>query len=301
MRRPVRTRLTPPRLASLPQERGQLANSSRATVFAHDGTRLLRAWGPPERPFVVGVEPDGERWTVLAWGCGAARARVAVREMFSLDDPLEEFYRRTRTEPVLQGSERRFRGLRPPRDASVFEALVHAIVGQQLSVASANAVKRRLLERLGRVREVEGVEVPLFPPPSAVRAAGADVLRGAGLSRAKAGALRTVAAWSAGAPSATSLRLAPLTTARAELERLGGVGRWTAENALLRGAGRRDVFVAGDLGVRVALDRFGAVPRTATEDDARAWAERCYPGWGSYATLYLWRRLVAERDRAGDG
>ncbi|MCI4360663.1 MAG: hypothetical protein L3J91_03090, partial [Thermoplasmata archaeon] len=72
-----------------------------------------------------------------------------------------------------------------------------------------------------------------------------------------------------------------------------------AENALLRGVGRRDLFVAGDLGLRVALDRYGVVPRAAPEADARAWAERHYPGWGSYATLYLWRRLVTEASAAG--
>jgi len=83
------------------------------------------------------------------------------------------------------------------------------------------------------------------------------------------------------------------TAAVDRLDEEPGVGRWTAENALLRGLGRRDLFVAGDLGLRAALERFGAVPRAAPEADARAWADHHYPGWGSYATLYLWRRLVA--------
>jgi 3-methyladenine DNA glycosylase/8-oxoguanine DNA glycosylase len=77
-----------------------------------------------------------------------------------------------------------------------------------------------------------------------------------------------------------------------------GVGRWTAENSLLRGTGRTDVFVAGDLGIRVALAENGVLPRDASEDAVRAWAERWYPGWGSYATLYLWRKLVADRRRS---
>ncbi len=41
--------------------------------------------------------------------------------------------------------------------------------------------------------------------------------------------------------------------------------------------------------------RYGAVPRSAPEEAARAWAGARYPEWGSYATLYLWRKLVADR------
>jgi len=290
----VRTSLVPPRLTSLPREREQLEYSSRSIVFARDGGRLLRAWGPPERPFVVAVEPAGSRWAVEGWGCDPATARQAVRQLFSLDDPIGEFYRQTRSEPTLRGTERQFRGLRIPRDANLYEALLHSIVGQQLSVAAANALKRRLLERYGRVLDADGIGVPLVPPPTALLAAGPRALRALGLSRVKCAALVALAAWNARAPSASRLKSRPIEAARAELEGLHGVGRWTAENALLRGTGRRDVFVAGDLGVRVALEKYGVLARSEPEERARAWADRCYPGWGSYATLYLWRRLVTD-------
>ena len=294
---PTRTSLVPPRLASLPTERSQLEYSSRSIVFARDGRRLLRAWGPAERPFVLAVEPAGSRWAVEAWGAGPAEARRAVRELFSLEDPLAEFYALTRAEPTLRGTDRRFRGLRIPRDANVFEALLHAIVGQQLSVAAANAIKLRLLERFGRRLDAGGVEVPHLPAPTALLRAGADGLRSLGLSRAKSAALVELARGVRAVQPVPWLQKRSLDDARGELERLRGVGRWTAENVLLRGAGRRDVFVAGDLGVRVALERFGVLDRTAPEEEARAWADAHYPGWGSYATLYLWRRLVAEGDQ----
>ncbi len=291
----------PPTLASLPTEREQLEYSSRSLVFVDDGRRLLRAWGPPERPFVVGVEPADGRWRVAAWGAGPREARDAVRAMFSLDHPLGAFYRRVRNEPVLRGTERRFRGLRLPRDAHVYESLVHAVVGQQLSVAAANAIKRRLVERFGHPLLADGVEVPYLPPPSALRVAGADGLRSLGLSRAKVRSLLAVAEAGPRAFPARALGTVELERARRALERWPGVGPWTAENVLLRGTGRRDVFVGGDLGIRVALDRFGVVPRRAPEEAARRWAEAAYPGWGSYATLYLWRKLVAERAEAAAG
>lgn len=287
--------LTPPRLASFRAEVDQLEYSSRSLVFARSGSQLLRAWGAPDRPFVLGVEEAGKRWRVRAWGAGPAEARASVRALFSLQHPLEEFYRLLGREPVLQGTDRRFRGLRLPRDASLFEALVHSVVGQQLSVAAANSIKRRLIDTVGGYLEAEGVEVPRCPSPEEILRLGAGGLTAVGLSRAKSASLLELAhAYRAGRLASGRFQRESSDRAIERLTDEKGVGRWTAENALLRGIGRRDLFIAGDLGVRNALDQYGAVPRGAPEAAARAWAEGHYPGWGSYVTLYLWRRYVAD-------
>ena len=289
------TFLTPPSPSSLPRERDQLEFSSRSIVFAQDGTFLLRAWGPAAAPWVLGVEESGERWKVHAWGVDPPAARAAVRALFSLDHPLPEFYRLVRREPLLRGTERRFRGLRLPRDANLYEALVHAILGQQLSVAAANTIKGRLIVAADAALEVEGNPVPRLPTPAELSALGIDGLRKIGASGAKAHSLLSLAErTSTGALHEDQFQRGSSAEAIERLDAEPGVGRWTAENALLRGVGRRDLFVAGDLGLRVALDRFGAVPKSAPEEEARAWGDRWYPGWGSYATLYLWRRLVTE-------
>jgi DNA-3-methyladenine glycosylase II len=291
----VETSLTPPRLSSFPAERAQLEYSSRSLVFRSDGQRLMRSWGPPERPFAVAVREAGSRWDVTGWGVDPPGARRAVREMFSLDDPLEEFYALVRREPVLAGTDRRFRGLRLPRDPSIYEALLHSIIGQQLSVAAANTIKGRLFAAAGCTLRVDGLDLPRAPTPRELTRLGHDGLRGVGLSEAKTSAILTLAVRQrAGAFSPEVFqRLGP----EAAVDRLDaepGVGRWTAENALLRGAARRDMFVAGDLGIRVALAAYGTLRREAPEEEARQWGDRHYPGWGSYATLYLWRRWVAD-------
>jgi 3-methyladenine DNA glycosylase/8-oxoguanine DNA glycosylase len=184
----------------------------------------------------------------------------------------------------------------------VYEALLHAIVGQQLSVRAANSIQRRLFERVGSSLDAGGVVVPSVPTPARLGSLTVDELRSVGLSRVKSASLRSLAAW-AGAhpPSTETLANAPLETAVEALDALPGVGRWTAENALLRGAGRPDIFVAGDLGVRVALEKYGVLGRGLPEEQARAWAERNYPGWGSYATLYLWRKLTTDHSGAATG
>lgn len=295
---PTRTAIVPPRLASLPREWEQLEYSSRSLVVVGDGRRLLRAWGAPEAPWVLAVEPVGHRWQVEAPGgrVEARAVRAAARALFSFAHPIEEFYRQVRSEPVLRGTERRFRGLRLPRDANLYEALFHSIVGQQLSVAAANAVKRRLIERTRSVLVHGRVEVPHVPRPSALRALGPEGLRAVGVSGAKARALGALAATADFPPERVAeWRRGELAAAIEALTALPGVGRWTAENALLRGVGRPDVFVGGDLGIRVALDAYGVVPRGAPEATVRAWADRHYTGWGSYATLYLWRKWVEDR------
>jgi 3-methyladenine DNA glycosylase/8-oxoguanine DNA glycosylase len=299
---PTVTSITPPPLASLPVEREQLEYSSRWIVFAEDGERLLRAWGTPERPWVLAVEPDGRRWRVEAWGADAGTARAAARALFSLDHPIEAFYRLVRQEPVLRGTDRRFRGLRIPRDAHVYEAILHSVLGQQVSVRAATTMKERLLEKTGAFLEADGVEVPRVPTPRELRSLGVAGLRSTGVSRVKARSLLELArAVEESRIPSEPLASAPIADAVEALDRLPGVGRWTAENALLRGVGRTDVFIAGDLGIRVALEEYGVLRRTASEERARAWADRNYPGWGSYATLYLWRKLVADRSRAETG
>jgi DNA-3-methyladenine glycosylase II len=299
--RPTVTFVTPPRLASLPAERAQLEYSSRSLVFAEDGRRLLRAWGTPDRPYALAVATDGDRWRVEAWGVGPREARAAARALFSLDHPIEEFYRLLRREPILRGTDRRFRGLRLPRDPTVYESLLYAVIGQQLSVSAARAVLLRLIERTGSVLETDGVSLPCAPTPTAIRTLGIEGLRATGLSGAKARTLLALGEWAPTAPSSEELASGPLAPAVARLDALRGVGPWTAENALLRGAGRRDVFVGGDLGIRVGLEEYGGIPRDAPEGEARTWAARWYPGWGSYATLYLWRKLVADRTARATG
>lgn len=286
-------------MSSFPQSREQLEYSSRSLVFASDGPRVLRVWGPPGRSWVLAVEPNGGTWTATAYGPGPAEARAALRELFSLDHPIEQFYRQARREPVLAGTERSFRGLRLPRDASVYEALFHSILGQQVSVLAANAIKRRLIDAAGAYLEADGVSVPRVPSPEELRALGTAGLRRHGASGAKARSLLALAdSEDAGAWATETLQGLATTEVVERLDTAPGVGRWTAENAVLRGLGRPDVFVAGDLGVRTALVAYGGVPASASEDDIRTWGAAHYPGWGSYATLYLWRRWVTEGDPA---
>ena len=156
---------------------------------------------------------------------------------------------------------------RPP-----FRVLAESVVAQQLSTRAA----ARLAERLFRL-------VP--PTPKAFLEAPLDLLRQAGLSRAKALALKDLAAKAEEGLLDGLDRLED----EAVVERLtlvGGVGLWTAEMFLMFGLGRPDVWPVRDLGLRRAAARlFGVAPEALP-----AFGEAFRP-YRSHLAWYLWRSL----------
>ncbi len=169
-----------------------------------------------------------------------------------------------------------------PRDH--WGVLIRAIVAQQVSVASADAIHRRLYDHFGG----------RAPTPAELAGADPELMRpAAGLSRAKTVYLQSLAAH----VLAGSLDLAHLADldddqVRAELTAVKGLGPWSADVFLIFHLGRPDVLPVGDLGVRHAMrDVYGldSDPDPATMREIAA-------GWRPYRTLgslYLWRSLDA--------
>jgi DNA-3-methyladenine glycosylase II len=155
-----------------------------------------------------------------------------------------------------------------------FRRFVVSIVRQQVSTASAEAIRERLFEQ---------IEVT----PTGVLAAEEAVLREAGLSEQKTRYVQNVAAtfderdWDrsyfAGRDD---------DAVRDELTSITGVGTWTADMQLIFALGREDVFPVGDLGIRRGMRR--CVGEDLDRADMVAHAERWQP-YRSYASLYLWR------------
>ena len=76
------------------------------------------------------------------------------------------------------------------------------------------------------------------------------------------------------------------------LTEIKGIGRWTAETALLRGLARADAFPAGDLGiVKYLAEGLFEHGRRATESEMRLYAERWRP-WRGLALVYAWAELA---------
>lgn len=224
-------------------------------------------------------------------GAGEKELRDLAASLWGLDDDLEACYAAYAGDPVLGPLVRRFSGLRLVRGPDLYETLLVAILGQQVSVASAQSIRRRLLATLGDRLETDGYLYTGYPPPDNLLAAGPDDLRALGLSRQKSRYVLSLAQW-AKEGRLESARFASLDDAAVvgKLTEIPGVGRWTAEVALMRGLGRSDAFPAADLGLQVALQRALGLADRPNEKALREAAEH-WKGWRSYAAFYLWMSL----------
>lgn len=165
----------------------------------------------------------------------------------------------------------------PPlrRHAPGFEGLARIIVGQQLSIASAEAIWGRL----------KGITQPMHP--EAFARLSDEALRTAGLSRGKVRTLRAVSE-----AMANGLDLDRLQNAREEdvheaLTALPGIGPWSADIYLLFCLGRADAFAPGDLALQTAARHALGLTERPSREALMAIAERWRP-WRGVAAHMLW-------------
>jgi DNA-3-methyladenine glycosylase II len=165
----------------------------------------------------------------------------------------------------------------PPlrRMAPDFAGLARIVTGQQLSIASAAAIWRRV-EALGPVRA-----------DAFLRHSDID-LRGAGLSAGKIKTLRAVSAAVAHEGLDFDVLCAGGDDAvRARLTQIHGVGPWTADIFVMFGIGRADAFAPGDLALQVAAGRVLGLEAKPAAAELEAIADRWRP-WRGVAARLLW-------------
>ena len=197
------------------------------------------------------------------WAAGRALLQTADPRMAELVD----------AQPGLD-PDSLFDGL--PND--LWGALVLQVIGQQLSLASAAAILARL----------EALRGGRMPTPAEVLATDAETLRGIGLSYAKAGYLHDLAARLVdGRLDIDRLQTLDDDTARAALTEVKGVGRFTADGAMMLALSRPDVWPAADLALRRAVERIWGLDPPATVEQVDALGQRFRP-WRTLAAGYLY-------------
>jgi DNA-3-methyladenine glycosylase II len=247
--------------------------------------------GPPEllllQVTVSGpCPPPGTRPAVMA----------ALVRLLGLDRSLAAFHRAADGDPVLGPLARDFHGLKPPRFATLFEALVNGFACQQVSLTLGILLLNRLAETYG-----SGVDQPdgrgyAFPCPDDLAGCAPDQLRALGFSRQKALAIIELARALAGQRlDLDALESLDDATAMERLQRLRGVGRWTAEYVLLRGLGRLHVFPGDDVGARNNLQHWLGLLEPLDYDGVRRTLER----WAPYQGLIYLHLLLRGLERAG--
>ncbi len=172
-----------------------------------------------------------------------AETEPVVRKLLGLEFELEPFYAWAAGVPELARLPVRFRGFRPALVPDPFEALVISITAQQVSLASATAIRNRLIERLG----VQVGRAWAFPARARLAAAPPDELVAVGFSGRKA---EYVVGLARSELDLAALRELPDEEVKARLVELPGLGEWTADWFLARHLGRPRAWPAGDLAVR---------------------------------------------------
>jgi DNA-3-methyladenine glycosylase II len=160
--------------------------------------------------------------------------------------------------------------------ATGYATLLRTIVGQQVSVAAASSVWARLEALLG-----EGIH------PETLLAAEFDALRGCGLSRQKQGYARSLCELVVAGTLDLDNLPADDETAIAQLVRIKGIGRWSAEIYLLFAEGRPDIWPAGDLAVQAGLHKLLGLDARPSEALTRTLAESWRPHRGA-AAIFTW-------------
>ncbi|MBA3411608.1 MAG: DNA-3-methyladenine glycosylase 2 family protein [Geodermatophilaceae bacterium] len=229
-------------------------------------------------------------------------AVASCRRILDADSDPIAVHDALRADPVLGPLIARRPGLRVPGAADAAELAVRAVIGQQVSIAGAMTLTSRLVRTLGTsLTTPDSGLTHIFPRPEAI--AGAD-LSGLGMTNARQRTLHDLA----GALAEGSICLAIGVDRREAVEglqRLRGIGPWTAAYVAMRGLSDPDVFLGGDLILRRALDALAGegsgrcdsdqvavapIGERAANDRALSWRP-----WRSYAVMHLWVQQTADR------
>ena len=165
-----------------------------------------------------------------------------------------------------------------------FATLVHIILEQQVSLASARACFGKLVAAVGELT------------PQSLLALDDESLKVVGFSRQKAEYSRVLAA----AVDSGELDLEDLAgqgddEARERLMQLKGIGRWTADIYLLMALGRPDVWPVGDLALVVAVKKVKGLDTRPDPEEFLALGEAWRP-WRSVAARLLWHHYLSAED-----
>ena len=262
-----------------------------------DGHTYRRALSIDDRIVELAVEqigsPEHPRLRVTAHGSNLAPGiqpalRSTLEHMLGLEIDLRDFYSFAEKQKPFWPLIASFVGFKPPRYPTIFEALLNAISCQQVSLHVGMMLLNRLVENFGH----SPATVPsarACPSPADLAAASPGALRAFGYSQNKERAIlelsRSVAS---GELNLESLRELDDAAALEKLLAIRGVGRWSAEYALLRGMGRLQIFPGDDVGGWRNLQKY--LRLRARPDYAKT--RRLLTPWKNYAGLLYFHFLL---------
>jgi DNA-3-methyladenine glycosylase II len=220
------------------------------------------------------------------------QAKQTVSAMLNLDLDLKPFYEQAKKDRILMGIIHRLRGLKIPTTPTVFEALIDSITEQQISLNVAHALERRLIKTFGKALRLQSEVYYAYPTPRELASARLEQLRGCGLSSKKAEYINEVSRMVVDGKLDLEgfKRYDDAQRVINELDRIRGIGLWTAELTVARGMRKLDVIPADDLGLRRIISHHYCGDEKISGIEARKVAKR----WGKWKGLAAFYLIVAD-------
>lgn len=269
-----------------------------------DGTTYHRAIFVGDAPVELRVTQVGDverpRLQVAVAGLASRDSQnilyQVLNRVLGLDIDLAPFYEIAAHDARLNDLAIRFRGMRPPRFPTIFEALLNGVSCQQLSLEAGLTLLNRLVATHGQAPQPRLGAENAFPQPADLARTTVESLRALGYSNSKGAAIIGIAS----AVDRQEVRLDQFNELgddglQARLDQLRGVGRWTAEYVLLRGYGRLNVFPGDDVGARNSLQRW--LGRRQSLDYERT--KKLLRRWQPYAGLLYFHLLLKNLEEKG--
>jgi DNA-3-methyladenine glycosylase II len=273
-----------------------LRRDAANVVDRWDGTSYRRALAVSDTTIGVSASQTAGQDTPLAVTLSGEHAErhqgtieTRLEQMLGLEVDLSEFHQMAATDVQIGPLVARARGLKPPRFPTLFEALLNAVALQQLSLRAGLTLLNRLASAYGGTVSTGEGQLHAFPRPDALAALRPQALRELGFSLRKgATVIQLSQAVVGGHLDLEHLERFGDDEVVSRLTRISGIGRWSAEYALLRGLGRLHIFPGDDVGARNNLMRLldrGPLPDYAT-------VQRAVARWQPYAGMVYFHLLI---------
>jgi DNA-3-methyladenine glycosylase II len=221
---------------------------------------------------------------------------ILLEKKLGTNVDLSQFYHFAERSPEFEPLMERFKGFKPPRFPTVFEALVNGIACQQLTVTLGICLLNRIAIKYGAKLDLPEGTVYAFPRPVDLEALTPEDFRALGYSRQKGKALIELSNHIIeGKVDLDALERMNNETAFETLNELRGVGRWTSEYVMLRGLGRIHIFPADDVGGRRGLRRWLKMKQRLNYDETKS----ALSAWEPYGGQLYFHLLLDRLQREG--
>ncbi len=254
--------------------------------------RLFTIDGTVKVPILIEQKGSGKPLRISWHNESVSRneVRAKILQILSLKLDLAAVFRRIKNDWALSRYYQRVVGIRPYLTDTVYEALVKAIIQQQISYRAANVITKRLIIDYDLHMQLEGYRLFQFPEPEDIVMRGERELRDLGLGFKVPYILGVTKMIVKGEFNLEDLRELDVDEIHATLQRIHGIGEWTVQALMISGLGIFTEFPYGDLGIRNVLGNLFNQGQRVSKQQVKAISN----DWGSEGPMILYLLMCAD-------